>query len=268
MRFFTGFFKPKNPIPGTDVAGDIVAVGCHVTGLNVGDRVFCFDDNGLGSQATYVSVSINNAIKCIPEAFSYTEAAASLEGAHYAFNFINKVGVGKGMKVLVNGASGAIGTAAVQMLKYYGVDVTAVCATKNIGLLESLGANKVIDYTKDDFTKSKDKFDFIFDTVGKSSFSKCKSLLKEKGIYMSSELGSFVQNPLLALTTPLFGGKKVIFPVPKSRHESLQFVIKLIEEGKFIAVIDRSYALQDIAQAYAYVESGQKTGNVLLKLID
>jgi len=183
-RVIIGLLKPKKQIPGTEFAGEIEAIGKSVSSLRVGDRVFGFDDQGSGSHAQYMTIKEERAI-IIPENISYEEAAASFEGAHYAYNFINKVDLKKGQDVLVNGATGAIGSAAVQLLKYFDVNITAVCSTENIELVKSLGANKVFDYTKEDFTKDTQKYHFVFDTVGKSSFFKCKHLLQAGGIYIS-----------------------------------------------------------------------------------
>lgn len=264
IRFFTGLLKPKQPIPGTDFAGVVEAVGKNVTSFKVGDKVWGFDDSGLGSQAEYMTLSENKAITTIPDNLSYGEAAASSEGAHYAYNFVNKVALQPGRKVLVNGATGAIGSAAVQLLKHFGVYVTAVGNTKNLELIKSLGADKVIDYTKEDFTKDEEQYDCVFDAVGKSTFAKCKPLLRPGGVYMSSELGPAAQNPLLALITPVLGGKQVKFPVPTNPKRSILFIKKLIQEGKFKPVIDRTYPLKEIQEAYGYVASGQKTGNVVV----
>lgn len=266
MRFFTGLLKPSKTILGTDFAGEIEAVGREVSSLKVRDKVFGFDDRGVNSHAQYMTRPENSAITTMPTNWTYQEAAACLEGAHYAYNFINKISLKSGQKVLVNGATGAIGSAAVQLLKYYGAYVTAVCNTKSIELLKSLGANKVIDYTKEDFTKSDEKYHYVFDAVGKSSFAKCKPLLASGGIYISSELGPMVQNPLLAIITPLTSSKKVIFPIPTDCKRSVLLIKKMIEEGKFKAVIDKTYILEDIALAYSYVEKGEKTGNVVITL--
>ncbi len=264
IRFFTGIFKPKKLIPGTEFAGKIEAVGKNVASFKIGDKVFGFDDNGSGSHAQYMTILEDKALTTIPRNITYEQAAASIEGAHYAYNFINKVNLKSGQKVLVNGATGAIGSAAVQLLKYFGVNVTAVCNTKNIELVKSLGADKVIDYTKDDFTKDDQNYNFIFDTVGKSSFAKCKPLLQPGGVYISSELGYMAQNVFLALIAPIIGNKKVIFPVPTDCRGSILFIKKLIEKGKFKAVIDRKYPLEQTVEAYEYVEKGQKTGNVVI----
>jgi len=195
---------------------------------------------------------------------TYEQAAASTEGAYYAYNFINKVNLKNGQKVLVNGATGGIGSAAIQFLKYFGANITAVCNTKDFELVKSLGADKVIDYTKEDFTKDNQKYNYIFDAVGKSSFAKCKPLLQPGGVYMSSELGFMAQNIFFALITPIIGNKKVIFPIPTDLKGSIIFIKMLIEKGKFKTVIDRKYPLEQIVEAYRYVEKGQKVGNVVI----
>ncbi len=266
-RIVTGLFKPKKQTPGTEFSGDIEAAGQGVSSLKVGDRVFGFDDTGSGSHAQYLTIIEDRAVT-IPDNISYEQAAASTEGAHYAYNFIDKVDIREGQKVLVNGATGAIGSAAVQLLKYFGVEVTAVCGTKNIELVRSLGATKVIDYTKEDFTKDNEKYNYVFDAVGKSSFFKCKRLLKPGGVYISSDLGYMAQNLFLPLITPvmkpLIENKRTVFPVPLNIRRSLLLIRKLIEEGRFRAVIDRKYPLEEIVDAYRYVEKGKKIGNVVI----
>ncbi len=267
MRIVTGLFKPKKSIPGTEFAGEVAVVGKSVSSLKVGDRVFGFDDEGLESYAQYLTIQEDKVVT-IPDNLSYNQAAPSFEGAHYAYNFINKVNLQAGQNVLVNGATGAIGSAAVQLLKYFEIEVTAVCSTKNIELVKSLGADRVIDYTKEDFTKDKQKYDFVFDTVGKSSFFKCQHLLKPGGIYISSDLGFMAQNLFLPLITPIIkpmmGNKKTIFPTPQDIKGSLLFIKSLIEQNKFKALIDRELTLEQIVEAYKYVEKGHKTGNVVI----
>jgi len=265
MRFFTGLFSPKNHILGTDFAGIVTKVGEDVTSFQPGDKVFGFEDTGLSSHAEFMCINQDKAIAIMPDKLSFEEAAASLEGSHYALNMINKVEHLKDKNVLINGATGAIGSAAVQLSKFYGANITAVCNTKNIELVKSLGAETIIDFSQDDFTQIDTKFDFIFDAVGKSSFGKCKSLLHPGGVYISSELGYMCQNLFFAIFPPLTGDKKVIFPIPRDCKKSLVLIKKLIEEGNYKAVIDRIYPLEDIANAFIYVEKGQKTGNVIIK---
>ena len=265
IRLFTGLFKPKKKIPGTVFAGEIETAGKNAMSYKIGGQVFGFDDSGSRSQAQYMTISEDKVIT-MPKNITFEQAAASTEGAHYAYNFIKKVKIKSGQKILVNGATGAIGSAAVQLLKYFGADVTAVCNTKNIELVKSLGASRVIDYTKEDFTKDNQKYDFVFDTVGKSSFFKCRRLLQPGGVYISSDLGYMAQNIFLPLITPIIkpmiGNKKTVFPMPTDIKGSIRLIKKLTEEGKFKAVIDRKYPLEHIVEAYKYVETGQKTGNV------
>jgi len=267
MRLVTGLFKPRKQIPGTEFSGQIEAAGKNVSAFKSGDKVFGFDDMGAACHAQFMTTKEDKFLS-MPTGISYTQAAASSEGAHYAYNFINKVKLKKGQRALVNGATGAIGSATVQLLRYFDVDVTAVCATKNIGLVKSLGANRVIDYTKNDFTKDDQQYDYVFDAVGKSSFFKSKHLLRPGGIYISSDLGYMAQNIFLPLITPvikpMLGNKKTIFPTPLNIKASLLLVKKLIEQNQFKAVIDREYPLERIVEAFEYVEKGHKTGNVVI----
>ena len=263
-RFVTGLIRPKKTILGTEFAGKIEAVGKDVTSFKVGDKVFGFSGNDFGAHAEYMIMPEEGSLTTMPANMTYEEAAPSTEGAHYALSFIRKANLQSGQRVLINGATGAIGSAAVQLVKYFGADVTAVCNTKNVALVKSLGADKVLDYTKEDFTKDDQMYDAVFDAVGKSSFRRCKPLLKPGGIYISSELGYMAQNPILALVTPIIGNKKVMFPIPKHSDENIVLFKKLIEAGKFKGVIDRYYPLEEIIEAYKYVETGQKTGNVVI----
>lgn len=267
MRFFTGLFKPKYPGIGTDFAGKIEAVGKNVTTFKVGDRVWGFNDSGKGTHAQYITQRENGPVLTIPDNISYEVAAASAEGAHYAYNCIRKAKLKAGQNVLVNGATGAIGSACVQLLKYFGATVTAVCNTKNIELVKSLGADRIIDYEKEDFTKDNQKYHFIIDAVGKSTFAKCKPLLHPGGVYIPSDLGPGNQNIYLPLTTR-FSSKKTIFPIPTNIKKSLALIKTLLESNQFKPVIDRRYPLEKIAEAFTYVDSGQKTGNVILNLED
>lgn len=268
MRLITGLTKPRNPISGTDFAGEIIEIGKKVEKFKVGDRIFGIDDNGLSSHAEILTISGKNAIGIIPEKISYEKAAASIEGLHYAINFVNKVNLQPGDKVLVNGATGTIGSSTLQLCKYYGATITAVCENKYEDQIKTLGAEKVIDFTREDFTHIDDRFDYVFDAVGKSSFSACKKILKKKGIYISSELGQKNENPFLALTTKFSNGKKVKFPFPFDRQASVDFTAKILQEGKFDPLIDRKYNLDEIVEAFTYVISGKKIGNVLIVMND
>lgn len=267
-RFWSGLFRPKQQILGCEFAGVVEAVGSDVRNFKKGDRVFGFDDQKFGGHAEYLAISENSAVDTIPDKLTFEQAAPLLEGAHYALCDIRASKIKSGQKAMVYGATGAIGSAAVQLLKAMGVVVTAVCNSKNTELVKSLGADTVIDYQKEDFTQTNDKFHFIFDAVGKSSFGACKPLLTDKGIYVSTELGKNAENVFLALLTPVFKRKKVIFPIPVIEKQDVAFIKGLVENGSFKPVTDREYRLEQIVEAYKYVESGQKTGNVILKITD
>ena len=265
MRFVLGLFKPRNAGLGTDFAGEIVGVGKNIKSYNVGDRVFGFNDTGSESQAEYVTMSKED-IFLIPDNIDYKHAVASLEGAHYAYSFIHKVDIQSGQNILINGATGGIGSALLQFARGYNVKITATSNTKNIELIRGLGADKIYDYTKEDFTKSSDKYDYIFDAVGKSTFGECKSLLKENGIYISSELGPYFQNIFFPLLTSI-SSKKVIFPIPFDKKVTIPYTKGCLESRSFNPIIDKEYSLEDISKAYEYVIKGLKTGNVILNTI-
>lgn len=267
-RFWTGLLRPKHQILGCEFSGVVEEIGKGVTSFKKGDKVFGFNDKTCGGHGEYLTIAEADAVTHMPDNLSFEEAAAITEGAHYALVDIRAAKVERGQNVLVNGATGAIGSAAVQLLKHFGAKVTAVCNTKNVGLVKSLGADTVIDYQTQDFTKADVTFEFIFDAVGKSSYKQCKPLLTEKGVYISTELGKNGVNILLALTTPLSGGKRLLFPIPTITKQDVVFLKELVEQGKFKPVIDRYYTLNQIVEAYRYVESGQKTGNVILKLVE
>ena len=265
MRFTTGWITPNNKILGTDFAGIVEAVGNDITAFKVGDRVWGFDDNGLSSQAEYLCIEEQKAIFKIPKDLSYAEAAASAEGAHYAYNFLNKVTIKPHHKVLINGATGAIGSALLQFVSYFGATITATCRGEHAELIKALGADKTINYIKDDFTLINGKFDFIFDTVGKSTYFKCRPILEAGGTYISSELGSYAQNIFLSIAAPFFN-KKVKFPLPVNIKASLAFTSKLIEAGKYHPLIDNFFGIDQAKEAYTYVLTGKKVGNVVLKV--
>lgn len=267
-RFWSGLFRPKHQILGSEFSGVVEEIGKHVTKFKKGDSVFGFNDKTFGGHGEYLTIAETEAVTNIPNNTSFDVAAAITEGAHYALINIRAAKVESGQKVLVYGATGAIGSAAVQILKHYGAIVTAVCNTKNVKLIKSIGADIVIDYQTQDFTKTKDTFSFVFDAVGKSSFGQCKPLLNKKGIYISTEFGKNAENLFFALITPLFGGKRLLFPIPTTTKQDIIFLSELVEKGKFKPLIDRYYTLDQIVEAYRYVESGQKTGNVILKVIE
>lgn len=266
VRFFSGLRKPKHTSLGNEFAGIITAVGSEVTSLKPGDRVFGFDDNMMGAHAQYMVLPEKAAIAVIPENMSYEEAAPMAEGAHYALCDLRAAKLKPGQHILINGATGAIGSAAVQLARYLGARVTAVCDTRNMSLVASLGAEVVIDYTKEDFTKRPYTFDVIFDAVGKSSFGKCRPLLVKNGLYISTELGYMSQNPLLALISPFYRGKKVLFPLPIITKEQVALFKELAEKGLYKPVIDRYYPIEKIREAFNYVETGQKIGNVVIRI--
>jgi len=265
-RFFSGLFRPKNKTLGNEFAGTIEAIGKDVTSFKTGDKVFGYNDTKFGAHAEYMTMAENEAIIAMPDNLTYEEAAPITEGGHYALCDIRAAKIKKGQHVLVYGATGAIGSAAVQLAKYFGATVTAVCNTKNVELIKSLGADTVIEYTKQDFTKTNQTFDFVFDAVGKTSFGKCKPIINKNGIYISTELGRYSENIFFALTTPIFSNKKVFFPLPTICKDDVMFLKELVVAGKYKPVIDRKYTLEQIVDAYRYVESGQKTGNVLITL--
>ena len=267
-RFWSGLFRPKYKILGCEFAGIIEETGSNVTTFKKGDKVFGYNDKTCGGHGEYLTIAENDSITYLPGNMNFEEAAPITEGAHYALNDIRASKIKSGQNVLVYGATGAIGSAAVQLLKYFGTHVTAVCNSKNVSLVKSLGADDVIDFQTQDFTKTEIQFDFIFDAVGKSSFGKCKPLLTNKGVYISTELGKNAENIFFALVTSFGRGKKVLFPIPTINKEDVVFLKDLVEQGAFKPVIDRRYKLEQIVEAYKYVESGQKTGNVIIKIFE
>lgn len=267
IRAFAGLTRPKIPVTGTDFAGVVEAIGSEVTRFKVGDRVWGFEDIGAGTHADYVCFSEKKAILPIPEGWDFAEIVACAEGAHYAVNFLNKVNIQPEMNILVYGGSGAIGSAAIQLLKARGVKVTAVCFEKDVERVKALGPDRVIALEKEDFTKQTEPYDLVLDAVGKSRFSLCKPILKPKGSYLSSELGPHWENIWLSLITPLAKGKQVIFPLPVDILGSMKLIQGLIEKGQFRPLIDeRRFTLDQVSAAFTYVASGQKIGNVILEI--
>jgi len=270
LRFFTGLRrpKPKRRVLGTEFAGEVEAIGSSVTSFEVSDKVFGYVEGPFGAHAEYLTTREDASVATVPANATVEEAAASTEGSHYALANIRAAKISSGQHVLVNGGTGAIGSAAVQLLKSLGAHVTAVCSTEHVALVERLGADRVIDYLAADFTKDDQTYDVVFDAAGKSSFGRCKRLLKPKGIYLSTELGPFPQNPILALITPLFRGKRVLFAIPRHDQEMVNHIKGLIESEAFKPVIDRRYPLNEIVDAYRYAETGQKIGNVVISVAD
>ena len=268
MRFLCGLTKPKATILGTEFAGEVVAVGSEVTSFHVGNRVFGYNEGPFGAHAEYMVIPEDGLVAAMPANVTYRAAAPGTEGSHYALAHIRRAKVGEGYHVLVYGATGAVGSAAVQLLKCHGALVTAVCGTEHVELVRGLGADRVIDYTSGDFGEDSQVYDVVFDAVGKISFGRCKPLLKQGGIFMSTGPGRGYQNLMLPLITPLSGGKKVLFAYPHFDQAALRHLRDLIEAGAFKPVIDREYPLDQIVEAYRYVETGQKIGNVVIGVVD
>ncbi len=266
VRLSTGIFKPRQPITGTDFSGEVKEIGSSVTTFEVGDRIWGFDDTGLGSHAEYMCLPASRVMARIPENIGFQVAAASAEGAHYAYNFVKRVELNRHKRVLVHGATGAIGSAVLQFSKYFGAHIVATCRAEHRILIEQLGADHTIDYENQEFTFTNEKFHAVFDTVGKSRFGECKHILEPDGVYISSELGPYSENPFLALMAP-FMKRKVKFPIPLNIGGSLSFISQLTRTGAFRPLIDRTYSLDQIRDAFTYVETGDKVGNVVLQIL-
>ena len=260
----SGLTRPKATVLGNEFAGQVVAAGHGVTSFQAGERVFGYTEGPFGAHAEYLAISDDALIAAVPTNLSYEQAAPATEGAHYALSHIGAAKIGSGQNVLVYGATGAIGSAAVQLLKTLGARVTAVCATPQLELVKKLGADQVIDYTAGDFTAGGPDYDVVFDAVGKSSFGRCKPLLKPGGIYTSTGLGPGYQNLILPLANPVLGGKKVVSAYPRLDQATVRHLGQLMASGQFAPVIDRRYPLDQIVAAYRYVETGQKVGNVVI----
>jgi NADPH:quinone reductase-like Zn-dependent oxidoreductase len=268
VRFFTGLRRPKVKVWGTEFSGEVEAVGGGVTSFKEGDRVFGYNERSFGAHAEYVTIPEDGLVAAMPANTTFEKAAAGTEGSHYALSFIRKAKIGRGQDVLINGATGAIGSAAVQLVKSLGARVTAVCGDEHVTLVEGLGADRVINNSVEDFTQDAQSYDVVLDAVGKSSFGRCRRLLKPGGIYVSSDLGPLSQNPFLAFITPLFRGKRVMFPIPSEKQEMGIYLQGVIESGEFEPVIDKHYRLDQIVEAYRYVETGQKIGNVVIRIVE
>lgn len=267
VRLVAGLRRPKLTILGMDFAGEVEAVGAGVTTFKPGDRVFGLSPDVYGAHAEYLCVPEQAAIAAMPVGAGFGEAVVC-EGAWYADTNLQAFRLKPGHSILVYGASGAIGTAAVQLAKSYGAKVTAVVSTPHLDLVRTLGADRVVDYTVEDFTQIGETFDFVFDAVGKTTFFRCRRLLKPDGVFAATDLGPWCQNPLLAIRSLITGRRRVIFPLPNSRNAKafVEFLKTRMEAGEFRPVIDRAYSLETIADAYRYVETEQKTGIVVINV--
>jgi len=262
VRIMFGFRKPRKKILGSEFSGEIEAIGKDVKLFRKGDQVFAYRGMSMGANAEYICMPEDGMVAIKPANMTYEEAAAVPYGGIMALSILRKVNIQSGQKVLINGASGGIGSLAVQLAKYFGAEVTGVCSTPRLEYVKSLGANKVIDYTKEDFTKSGERYDLIFDILGKSSFSRCKSSLTQNGRYLLASFG--MRHLVQMLRTSIIGSKKVICALASEKSEDLIFLKELVEAGKIKSVIDRCYPLEQTAEAHRYVEKGQKTGNVVI----
>jgi NADPH:quinone reductase-like Zn-dependent oxidoreductase len=263
-RFFTGLLRPKYRTPGMELAGEVVAVGNGVDEFAVGDEVFGL--RGTGANAEYVCVRAGGALAHKPTNVTFEEAASVSDGACIALACLQHGHLREDSRILIYGASGSIGTAAVQLAKSFGAHVTAVCDTARVELVRSLGADEVVDYTREDFTRNGETYDVVFDAVGKHSFRRSRGSIKDGGVFLETDLGFMWHVPPLALATRWIGDKKVTLPIPKYTKEDVLYVKGLIEAGRYRPVIDRTYPLEDVVEATRYVETGQKTGNVVLTL--
>jgi NADPH:quinone reductase-like Zn-dependent oxidoreductase len=267
-RLFLGFKRPKHPIPGTGFSGIVEEVGTKVSKLKVGDRVFGETTLGFSANAEFLTVSEGGVVLPMPENMDFTEAASFGDGHLTSYNFLKEVAkIQPGEKVLINGASGALGTSAVQIAKYFGCHVTAVCSSGNFELVKSLGAYELMDYRKENLTNSGNKFDYVYDTVGKSSFKQCRKILKEKGIYLSPVLRMSLLIEMLK--TSLSKKKKAIFQATGSKADEklkrlLEELTDIYKAGKLKTVIDQQFPLEKLADAHRYIETEHKRGNVII----
>ena len=263
-RFFSGLFRPKCNILGSEFAGEVVAIGAEVTKFAVGDRVFGVNANGFSTHAQYACINEDAPVALMPSTVTFEEAASVSDGVVLALTNLRRGELTEGQRILIYGASGSIGTAGVQLAKHMGAHVTAVCATDQVGLVRSLGADEVIDRTERDFTAIGETYDIVFDAVGKSSFRKCRRLLVKRGKYLSTDLGFLWQNPLLWLVTSRLPIKRAYLPVPTYRKAEVEQLRDLLEAGDYRPVIDRTYTLEQVVEANRYVDSQAKIGNVVL----
>ncbi|MBO8172882.1 MAG: NAD(P)-dependent alcohol dehydrogenase [Bacillaceae bacterium] len=264
VRLFFGLLKPKKPVLGAVLAGEVEEVGENVKDFKVGDRVFGMTGMAMGAYAEYKCLPENACLALIPENMNYEEAASVPFGATTALHFLKKANIKKGQKVLIYGASGAVGTAAVQLASHFGAEVTGVCSSANLSLVKSLGADHVIDYTTEDFTENGEIYDLIFVTVNKISFHKSIKSLDKRGTLILGAAGP--AETLKGIGTRMTGTRNVIFGVNAENKEDMIFLKELIEKGEFVPVIDKMYKLEEMVEAHRYVEKGHKKGNVVVKI--
>ena len=263
-KMYFGFTKPRINILGSEFAGEVEAVGQEVKRFRIGDQVFGYRGQSMGAYAEYLCMPEGGLVAAKPANLTYEEVAAVPYGALTALSLLRKANIRRGQKVLINGASGSIGAAAVQLAKHFGAEVTGVCGTPRLDLVKRLGADKVLDYTKEDFTRNGETYDLIFDILGKGSFSSCRNSLKQNGIYL---LASFkVRQLLQMLWTSIMPGKKVICTLSSENPKDLIFIKELVEAGKIKSIIDRCYPLEQTAEAHRYVEKGCKRGSVIITM--
>lgn len=266
IRALTGLVRPRATILGNEFAGVVESVGPGVTRFSVGDRVFGYSTR-FGAHAELLSIPADGMVASVPADLSFDQVVPGTEGAHYALSIIRKAGIERGQDVLVNGATGAIGSAAVQLLADLGVRVTAVCGAAHVELVRGLGADRVIDRDAVDFTTEDHQYDVVLDAVGKSSLGRCRGVLKPRGLYLTTDLGPWAQNLVLPTVTRLSRGRRAMLPLPIENEEVVEYLRERIASGRFHPLVDRLFPLEQIVEAYRYVEAGQKVGNVVITVV-
>lgn len=266
-RLVTGLFKPRATTLGCEFSGVVEALGPGATSFEVGQRIFGYVEGPFGGHAEYLTVPHDGSVAAIPDGISFAQAAAATEGAHYAVMYIRAAKLGPDSSILINGGTGGIGSAAVQLAKVNGASVTAVCPGLHIDLVRGIGADRCIDYLAEDFTADDETYDVVFDAVGKSTFGQCKRLLKPDGRFYSCELGPWAQNVFLPVITRFTGGPRVYFPLPRHNQRMIERFANQLASSEFRPLIDRHYPLDDIVDAYRYVETGEKIGNVIIDVV-
>lgn len=264
IRLFAGLLAPKFAVVGTEFAGTVEAVGGGASRFARGDRVCGYNEKSFGAHAEFMTIHEDGSVMAMPPNLEFGEAAAGFEGSHYALANLRAAKVGAGSDVSVYGATGAIGSAAVQLAVALGANVTAVCRGEHDVLVAGLGAGRVIDYLTEDFTAGDATNDVVFDAIGKTAYSRCRPLVRPVGVFAATDVGPFPWNPLLALTTRLGGRRRVVFALPKSNREVMTYLRDRLASREFRPVVDRTYPLDDIVGAYRYVETEEKVGNVVI----